>query len=212
MKKMINPNLTVAEREDAGLMSRAYNLGLKAIANLPHILRESDLIFWEKNVHLLKAALGGFRQKEEKMLPKLERMINNVSITIGEKIKNLSSEYKEGRMTEAEFRKKINFDLNMLINGIRPSRKRDQLVATALLTQAEITKLERDLEELEVGRFTDIEKEDVDGESFHVKLTVLAAAANLFHASLKDGMLHHDGWDKKLQIIPRVAQCTKVTD
>lgn len=134
-------SLTVVETGDPGLMSRAYNLGLKAVSNLPHVLRVSDLLFWEKNVSLLKAALGGFQCKEEKVLPKLERMINSVSSAICDKVRTLSYEFKKGKITEIEFRDKIDFDLEVLLNTIRASSKMSERIFTKKISAQQIKAL-----------------------------------------------------------------------
>lgn len=42
------------ESGDAALIARAYNLGLKIVPNLPHVLTRSDLEHWEKNIDKLK--------------------------------------------------------------------------------------------------------------------------------------------------------------
>jgi len=48
---------TLVETGDVGLISRAYNLGLKLVPNLPHIITLDDLEYWERNIGELKFAV-----------------------------------------------------------------------------------------------------------------------------------------------------------
>jgi len=49
---------TLVETGDVGLISRAYNLGLKLVPNLPHVIALDDLEYWERNISELKLAVA----------------------------------------------------------------------------------------------------------------------------------------------------------
>ena len=46
--------IPLAETGDAGLITRAYNLGLKLVPNLPHVLTLEELEYWERHLGELK--------------------------------------------------------------------------------------------------------------------------------------------------------------
>ena len=50
--------IPLVDTNDAGLITRAFNLGLKVVPNLPHILTLEQLEYWEKNLLGLKEALA----------------------------------------------------------------------------------------------------------------------------------------------------------
>ncbi len=70
---MKNSTPSIAETGDSDLVARAYNLGLKIVPNMAHILTREDLEYWEKNLGEIKnGARRGFvrSQDSEIILPK----------------------------------------------------------------------------------------------------------------------------------------------
>ncbi len=64
----------LVETEDAGLITRAYNLGLKLVPNLPHVLTVEELEYWEQHLGELKdAAISGFSIGETTLVKPTER-------------------------------------------------------------------------------------------------------------------------------------------
>ncbi len=57
-KRKHSMSTPLIETNDAGLITRAYNLGLKVVSNIPHILCEEDLSYWETHLPELKEALA----------------------------------------------------------------------------------------------------------------------------------------------------------
>lgn len=48
----------IASLNDPDLTTRAYNLGLKMVPNLPHVLSEVDLAYWERHLAEMKGVLA----------------------------------------------------------------------------------------------------------------------------------------------------------
>lgn len=66
----------------------------------------------------------------------------------------------------------------------------------ATLSKEEAKKFQEDFNELESERFTDVSLVE-DGENMIVTLTCDKYGLNLLLASMKTGLLHFWGWDKK---------------
>lgn len=58
---LMETSTPLIETGDAGLIARAYNLGLKLVPNMPYVLTRESLEYWESHLKNLKAAaIHGF--------------------------------------------------------------------------------------------------------------------------------------------------------
>lgn len=171
-------------------VARAYNLGLKIAAAMQHILTIEDVEFWEKHPEIIKnAATNGFvRKPEARILPKLERMVENISAHIGDMAKSLAYDLKEGKITEAVMQKKISDETTMLVNALRASvSRKGQIMVTGELTHEDVANIARRLEEAGLDNYVDIIKDfsrpdggcRIDG-CCNMTMYVLAEAAEQF--------------------------------
>lgn len=71
------------EKDDPALITRAYNLGLKLVPNLAHILTVEDLEYWEANVSRLKEGLEWSFAKYRLPTGYLRLLYNGQEIIIG---------------------------------------------------------------------------------------------------------------------------------
>jgi len=64
--------IPLIDMQDPALVARAYNLGLKIVPNLPHILTSEDLSHWEANLPEMKAVLAKALSRAEPEAPNTE--------------------------------------------------------------------------------------------------------------------------------------------
>lgn len=185
-----SPILLIVDSGDPKFVARAYNLGLKIAAAMQHVVTIEDIEFWEKHPEIIKgAAANGFvRKAEARSLPRLERMIENVSAHIGDMARSLAYDLKEGEITEAMMQKKISDETILLVNSLRASiSRKGQIMLTGELASEDVGCIARQVEQAHLDGYVDIVKDyskpdggcRVDGRC-NVTIYVLAEAAEQF--------------------------------
>ena len=77
--------------------------------------------------------------------------------------------------------------------------KKGGAIASGTLTKEEFVNFSDDFRELDVGKFTKITTKS-EGNSVKVVLETNEVSGFLLRASLRDGMLRHLNWHKKIQL------------
>jgi hypothetical protein len=134
-----------------------------------------------------------------------ERTIVRYSARIGEIIKELAIQFKNGEITEEKLLSSAREATKKLINEVSACRvtHKNSMTIAGELEAAEAMALRLDLERLSFNDSIESSSNPTGSGQYQVRLVVMPDAVENFRKSLTSGKMHEEGWDEKLKIQSR---------